>query len=57
MSHGKLQISMPMDKIKEISQLSLMVSFYNMESLFRSKRRPNKVQMFIFSLFELSENS
>lgn len=29
MSHGKLQISMPMDKVKEISKLSLMVCTEN----------------------------
>lgn len=27
MAHGKLQLAMPMTKIKEISNLSLMVSF------------------------------
>lgn len=27
MAHGKLQLAMPMDKVKEISNLSLMVSF------------------------------
>lgn len=33
-AHGKLQLAMPMDKVKEASKLSLMVSFpyLNMES-------------------------
>lgn len=26
-AHGKLQLAMPMDEVKEISNLSLMVSF------------------------------
>lgn len=27
MAHGKLQLAMPIDKVKEISKLSLMVCF------------------------------
>lgn len=30
MAHGNLQLAMPMDKVKEISNMSLMVSFFSL---------------------------
>ncbi|XP_022745511.1 ABC transporter I family member 20-like [Durio zibethinus] len=42
MAHGKLQLAMPMDKVKEISNLSLMISFpgrcLKLESWLRKER-------------------
>lgn len=34
MAHGKLQLAMPMNEVKEISKLSLMVSFLSRDSMF-----------------------
>lgn len=33
MAHGKLQLAMPMDEVKKISKLSLMVSFLSVDSM------------------------
>lgn len=38
-AHGKLQLAMPMDKVKEISKLSLMVSFLTLKK-WNSKLSP-----------------
>lgn len=52
-AHGKLQLAMPMDKVKEASKLSLMVSFpyLNMESRLSALAFSSLIEMAFLSLF------
>lgn len=50
MAKGKLQLAMPMDKVKELSNMSLMVS-YLLESQFYRSVNSLSINIFIDCLF------